>query len=120
VVFSSPPRGECEVARFMRAHIMNANEINLELKKFDPFTRGYAFDRNQAIAFVFRCDIKTIRNIISRVGRKLGIDNDPVLILKTADALTISQCALDELRHIDREANGHHEFPKLNPLAHHP
>jgi hypothetical protein len=105
---------------------MNANEINLELKKLDPFTRGYAFDRNQAIAFVFRCDIKMIRSIISRVGKKLGVDNDPVLILKTADALTISQCALEELKHTDGEAaehinvHNHGQVRRLNPLELHP
>lgn len=93
---------------------MNANEINLELKKLDPFTRAYAFDRSEAIAFVFRCEAKTIRNIVGRVARKLSMENDPIVVLKTADALTISECALDELMHIDCEAGKCRQYRALN------
>lgn len=76
---------------------LNASEVSLRIKTLDAYGPAYGHNQSEAIGFVFRCDMMTAQNIVNRIGAKLGIGTDPIVVLKTADALTICRCALDEI-----------------------
>jgi hypothetical protein len=76
---------------------LNPSEVTRRLRKIDSFGPAYGYNHNDAIGLVFRCDMMTAQNIVNRIGDKLGIGHDPIVVLKIADALLISQCALEEL-----------------------
>lgn len=87
---------------------MNLADIDRELEVQEGLIRDQAQTRHDLIALVFRCDVRTAHNIVNRVGQKLGgVSTDAIVVLKTADPLTIASCILEELR------NGIQNKPQL-------
>lgn len=76
---------------------MDATEATLRLAAIDAKPRAYGTDKDEAIGFILRCERQVARNIVARIGRKLGRDGDAIELLQSADAMTLCECALAEV-----------------------
>ncbi len=76
---------------------MNNNDINLRLFQLDNKGRGYTHDADAIIGLIFRCDMKTARDIVDRAGTELGIGTDPIVVLKTASPALLARITLETI-----------------------